>query len=145
MPQVIFILATFWIGLNCSAAFAQHPAEHQAIHEKFYSTWMMPDAPYVSCCHNEDCSPAESKVETGIGTPARAMTMNGFKFPQARSSTAKLTVTGFKEVTSFGFGATWGGQCFPEFMQRADSLEAVSSTAFRRPALGPKPNKSLVE
>jgi hypothetical protein len=65
MPQVIFILATFWIGLNCSAAFAQHPAEHQAIHEKFYSTWMMPDAPYVSCCHNEDCSPAESKVENG--------------------------------------------------------------------------------
>jgi hypothetical protein len=26
---------------------------------------MMPDAPHVSCCHNEDCSPAESKVENG--------------------------------------------------------------------------------
>lgn len=42
---------------------AAHAQEHhpQAIHEKFYSTWMMPDAPATSCCHNQDCSPAPSR------------------------------------------------------------------------------------
>jgi hypothetical protein len=39
-----------------------HPPQDQALHEKFYSTWMMPDNRAVSCCHNEDCAPAQSKL-----------------------------------------------------------------------------------
>jgi hypothetical protein len=31
-----------------------HPARDHAIHERFYSTWMMPDNRNVSCCHNQD-------------------------------------------------------------------------------------------
>jgi hypothetical protein len=42
-----------------------HPPQDQAIHERFYSTWMMPDNRTVPCCNNEDCSPAESRVEDG--------------------------------------------------------------------------------
>jgi hypothetical protein len=42
-----------------------HPPQDQEIHERFYSTWMMPDNRNVSCCHNEDCSPAESRFENG--------------------------------------------------------------------------------
>ena len=38
----------------------QHAAKDQAIHEKFYSTWMMPDNRTVSCCNKKDCSPAET-------------------------------------------------------------------------------------
>lgn len=50
----------------CSApAFAEHPPEHMSLHERFYSSWMMPDAPAVSCCHNEDCKPAQAKFEDG--------------------------------------------------------------------------------
>jgi hypothetical protein len=54
--------------LGIGAAVAQehhHPQQDQEIHEKFYSTWMMPDNRNVSCCHNEDCAPAESKYEDG--------------------------------------------------------------------------------
>ena len=42
-----------------------HPPRDQAIHERFYSTWMMPQNRNVSCCHNEDCSPAEARLEDG--------------------------------------------------------------------------------
>ena len=43
----------------------QHPLQDQTIHERFYSTWMMPDNRRVPCCNNQDCSPAESKIENG--------------------------------------------------------------------------------
>ena len=54
--------------LAASSAIAQqhhHPPKDQAIHERFYSTWMMPDNRTVPCCNNEDCSPAETRVEDG--------------------------------------------------------------------------------
>ena len=57
------ILAAMFIG-NVRAQEHQHPPQDRAIHEKFYS-WMMPDNRQISCCHNEDCSPAESKYENG--------------------------------------------------------------------------------
>lgn len=38
-----------------------HPPEDQAIHERFYSTWMRPDLPQASCCSNQDCEPAEAR------------------------------------------------------------------------------------
>jgi hypothetical protein len=60
---VLFIFALYGIAMLLSArsAKAEHPAEHQAIHERFYSTWQMPDAPHVSCCHEQDCAPAQSR------------------------------------------------------------------------------------
>lgn len=57
---------TRWIVLAALAAcahpvLAEHPPEHMALHERFYSTWMQPDHPQISCCHNEDCRPAQSR------------------------------------------------------------------------------------
>jgi hypothetical protein len=51
-----------------STAIAQqhhHPPHDQAIHERFYSTWMMPDNRKLPCCSDKDCAPAESKLENG--------------------------------------------------------------------------------
>jgi hypothetical protein len=42
-----------------------HPAQDQLVHEKFYSTWHMPDKPYISCCNNADCYPTEIKYLEG--------------------------------------------------------------------------------
>jgi len=39
--------------------------QDQALHEKFYSTWYMPDNPARSCCNNADCYPTEVKVAGG--------------------------------------------------------------------------------
>jgi len=48
-----------------AAAQHQHPPQDQALHEKFYSTWYMPDNPARSCCNNADCYPTEVKVAGG--------------------------------------------------------------------------------
>jgi hypothetical protein len=42
-----------------------HPLQDAAIHEKFYSTWYMPDNPAKSCCDKQDCYPTEIKY---VGT-----------------------------------------------------------------------------
>jgi len=37
----------------------QHRPQDLEIHKRFYSTWTMPDNRSISCCHDEDCRPAE--------------------------------------------------------------------------------------
>ena len=51
-----------------SKALAQehsHPPQDEAIHDKFYSTWFMPDNPAKSCCNKADCYPTEMKYVDG--------------------------------------------------------------------------------
>lgn len=73
----------FWTLLACllalvlaaHGAFAQdggprqaehrHPPQDQALHEKFYSRWHMPDNPSMSCCNNADCYPTDVKYVDG--------------------------------------------------------------------------------
>lgn len=43
----------------------KHPPQDAAIHEKFYKKWMMPTNRAVSCCHDEDCKPAEAYMKDG--------------------------------------------------------------------------------
>src|ERR1700751_5272470 len=43
----------------------RHPLEDMALHEKFYSTWHMPDNPALSCCNNADCYPTDIKYVDG--------------------------------------------------------------------------------
>jgi hypothetical protein len=64
------ILATAMLpgGPGSLAAFAQerhHPAEHIELHERFYSTWYMPDEPTRSCCNKADCYPTQVKFHDG--------------------------------------------------------------------------------
>ena len=58
-------LLLLWISSATAQEAAQdathrhHPPQDQVLHEKFYSTWQMPDKPMVSCCNNSDCYPTE--------------------------------------------------------------------------------------
>src|SRR6266852_2381565 len=54
------LMCIFISYANANEYAHQHPPQDQAIHEKFYSTWMMPDNRTVSCCNKRDCSPAET-------------------------------------------------------------------------------------
>jgi hypothetical protein len=47
------------------AGLSQHPPQDQLLHEKFYSTWHMPDHPSVSCCNDADCYPTEIRYIDG--------------------------------------------------------------------------------
>ena len=43
-----------------------HPAADVPLHEKFYSSWNMPDQPTRSCCNKADCYPTEVRVQGGM-------------------------------------------------------------------------------
>jgi len=62
-------IPTIAAGFQPSQARAQdhhHPPADVAIHEKFYSTWMMPDRPDLSCCTRQDCYPTEVRFRDGF-------------------------------------------------------------------------------
>ncbi len=40
-----------------------HPVGDLPLHEKFYSSWCMPDQPTKSCCNMADCYPTEVRVQ----------------------------------------------------------------------------------
>ena len=42
-----------------------HPPRDMPLHEKFYSTWHMPDHPSTSCCNDADCYPTEIEYVDG--------------------------------------------------------------------------------
>ena len=46
-------------------AHRHHPLEDQLLHEKFYSSWHMPDNPVLSCCNSADCYPTEVRYVDG--------------------------------------------------------------------------------
>jgi hypothetical protein len=55
---LVFVVST-------AAAQHRHPPQDEALHEKFYSTWHMPDNPARSCCNKADCYPTEIKYVGG--------------------------------------------------------------------------------
>jgi hypothetical protein len=79
----LFWIYLLWLATNCcvpNQALAQdaaahehgqdeaeprHPPEDMALHEKFYSTWHMPDNPALSCCNNADCYPTDIRYVDG--------------------------------------------------------------------------------
>lgn len=81
---VLAIVCAAWIG--AAAAQHRHPAKDAAIHERFYSTWMMPDAPHVSCCNLEDCAPALKAQQDPMGVWHAQRESDGqwFAIPQAK-------------------------------------------------------------
>jgi hypothetical protein len=48
-----------------SQAERHHPPQDRQLHERFYSTWHMPDNPTLSCCNEADCYPTDVKLENG--------------------------------------------------------------------------------
>lgn len=58
---VIAVALVVFLTVRAFAQEHQHPPEDAGIHTKFYNTWMMPDQPTVSCCHDRDCYPTEAR------------------------------------------------------------------------------------
>ena len=63
----IFMGIVFTLALHSAQAQEQHshPPQDVPIHEKFYSSWMMPDNPNKSCCNKADCYPTEARFHAG--------------------------------------------------------------------------------
>jgi hypothetical protein len=63
--RVLLLIAFFGATFAARAQEHHHPAADVPLHEKFYSTWYMPDQPLKSCCNKADCYPTEIKY---VGT-----------------------------------------------------------------------------
>jgi hypothetical protein len=63
---VVSMLAACFQLSQARAQDHNHPPADAAIHEKFYSTWMMPDRPDLSCCNRQDCYPTEVRFRDGF-------------------------------------------------------------------------------
>jgi hypothetical protein len=70
-----------------------HPPQDLALHEKFYSTWHMPDHPSASCCNNADCYPTEIKVVDGNIYAKRGKTGSTFLSRRKKSSGIEIIPT----------------------------------------------------
>jgi hypothetical protein len=62
---VILMIAACFHPSPARAQDHHHPPADAAIHEQFYSTWMMPDRPGLSCCNRQDCYPTEVRFRDG--------------------------------------------------------------------------------
>jgi len=62
----------------------QHPPQDLPLHEKFYSTWFMPDQPTKSCCANLDCYPTEITYRDGVLYALRREDKKWLKIPPAK-------------------------------------------------------------
>lgn len=63
---IVFALAV--VGILAAARIVRAGPDghtHQGATGRFYQNWKMPDAPWTSCCHDQDCAPAASKFENG--------------------------------------------------------------------------------
>lgn len=69
------------LSLRVLGAAEPHPRD---IHARFYSSWMMPDNPTLSCCHDQDCSPAASKFEHGRWLARRSDAEPWIPIPEAK-------------------------------------------------------------
>jgi hypothetical protein len=63
-----YLTMAFVLVVSTAAAQHGHPPEDAALHEKFYSTWYMPDNPVRSCCNSADCYPTESSMSAAAST-----------------------------------------------------------------------------
>jgi len=60
------IISLVLVALFASAKAQEHrthPIADLPLHEKFYSSWYMPDQPTKSCCNMADCYPTEVRVQ----------------------------------------------------------------------------------
>jgi hypothetical protein len=60
-----YVAAGIMVAASTAAAQHRHPPQDEALHEKFYSNWYMPDNPSKSCCNKADCYPTEIKLVGG--------------------------------------------------------------------------------
>lgn len=56
---VLFLL------MSASHAQEAHGHTHAGAAGQFYQNWMRPDNRSISCCHDKDCAPAQSKLVDG--------------------------------------------------------------------------------
>lgn len=76
---------TVVIGFAAAAQEHHHPPQDAVMHDRFYSTWMMPDNPNKSCCNKQDCySPSAVTYRNGSWWATRREDGKWLRIPQEK-------------------------------------------------------------
>ncbi len=82
---VATVSAFLWIGdlvvKKAQAQEHQHQPADRAIHDEFYSKWMMPDNRDLPCCNLKDCYPTRVRHENGVWWALRREDKRWVKIP----------------------------------------------------------------
>jgi len=61
--RIVFLVLSALVVPAKAQEHRAHPVADLPLHEKFYSSWYMPDQPTKSCCNKADCYPTEVRVQ----------------------------------------------------------------------------------
>ena len=61
--RIVFLVLIALVAPAKAQEHRAHPVADLPLHEKFYSSWYMPDQPTKSCCNKADCYPTEVRVQ----------------------------------------------------------------------------------
>lgn len=93
----------------------KHPAQDADIHHKFYSTWQMPDNRNVSCCHDEDCFPSQSKFSDGSWYARKSDDDEWIKIPKNKIEQDRDSPDGRSHLCGRKYTFMGAGQNFTVF------------------------------
>lgn len=67
-PIARMLLAIGLVAIALTVGMTRKVKSHEGHlpHEKFYKTWMKPDAPTQSCCSDIDCYPTQARQIKGV-------------------------------------------------------------------------------
>ena len=64
--RIVFLVLIALVAPAKAQEHRAHPVADLPLHEKFYSSWYMPDQPTKSCCNKADCYPTEVRVQVDM-------------------------------------------------------------------------------
>ena len=89
---VFFVLVVFSVPTQAQEH-RGHPVADLPLHEKFYSSWRMPDQPTRSCCNMADCYPTEVRMQGDLIYAVVGRMENGYASPRTRWSAIGTILT----------------------------------------------------
>jgi hypothetical protein len=84
---VVLLGMAVWLGLVIGATAEEEIHHHDGMSadvDRFYSTWMRPDEPTVSCCNRVDCYPTQVKNVGGTWFARQRESGNFIAVPASR-------------------------------------------------------------
>jgi hypothetical protein len=64
--RIIFFVLVAFVVPTQAQEHRGHPVADLPLHQKFYSSWRMPDQPTKSCCNMADCYPTEVRMQEDL-------------------------------------------------------------------------------
>lgn len=107
---IIPIMAALVLIAVGVSAKAQHT--HEGALGRFYQSWQRPDNRAISCCHEKDCAPAQSKLVNGSWFARNSDTEEWLEIPPGRIERDRDSPDGRSHLCKAGVTGSVNVYCF---------------------------------